>query len=384
MRNFRIATISGIPIQVNVSLLVFLPILAWLIGSGVQIAFYADLITAATGVAISVDPLLEGTTPWVIGITAAVGLFASVGVHELGHATMARRYGIETESITLWILGGLASLREMPKEWTREFWVAVAGPATSVLVAGVCYLAVVALPASTPVLTFVFGWLFVTNLILAVFNLLPAFPMDGGRVLRALLGRRRSYADATRIAASIGKGFAVLFAIIGVLAPSPILILLALFIYVAATGESRVVALEAALEGVTARDVLDREPATIDADESVATLVDRMLAERTTSYTVVDAGDAGDVVGVVDLEHLKRVDDEAGTAVREVMAGGVAEVTPETPAFDVLVAMGDGDAGVAVVVDADGTVVGQITNTSLGAFLQFRRETGGLQPRVAT
>jgi len=381
MRNFRIATISGIPIQVNVSLLVFLPILAWLIGSGVQIAFYADLITAATGVAIPVDPLLEGTTPWVIGITAAVGLFASVGVHELGHATMARRYGIETESITLWILGGLASLREMPKQWTQEFWVAIAGPATSVLVAGACYLAVLALPASTPVATFVFGWLLVTNLVLAAFNLLPAFPMDGGRVLRALLGRRRSYADATRIAASIGKGFAVLFAVVGVLAPSPILILLALFIYVAATGESRVVALEAALEGVTACDVLDREPATIDVDESVSTLVDRMLAERTTTYTVVEAGD---VVGVVDLEHLKRVDDEAGTAVRAVMEEGVTEVTPDTPAFDVLVAMGDGDAGVAVVVDEAGTVVGQITNTSLGAFLQFRRETGGLQPRVAT
>ncbi|MEF8855691.1 MAG: site-2 protease family protein [Haloarculaceae archaeon] len=380
MRNFRIATISGIPIQVNVSLLVFLPILAWLIGSGVQIAFYADFIAAASGVRVPLDPLLAGTTPWVIGITAAIGLFASVGVHELGHAAMARQYGIETESITLWILGGLASLQEMPREWSREFWVAVAGPATSVALGLVAYLGLVLAPASAPVLTFILGWLFVTNLILAAFNLLPAFPMDGGRVLRALLGRKRPYADATRIAASVGKGFAIFFAVVGVLAFSPILVLLALFIYVAGSSESRIVALEAALEGVHARDVLDREPATVDADVTVESLVDRMLTERQTTYTVLEAGE---VVGVVALEKLKRVEDEAGTTVGEVMDAGVTEVAPETPAFDVLVSM-EGETGVAVVLDEDGTVLGQITATSLGSFLQFRREAGGLRPRMAT
>ena len=381
MRNFRIGTISGIPIKINVSLLIVLPILAWLIGSGVQLAIYTDLIAAVTGVSIPLAPLQAGSTPWLIGSAAAIGLFASVGVHELGHAAMARRYGIETESITLWILGGLASLKEMPREWQKELWVALAGPATSVLVAVVCFGAVLVLPASTPAITFVFGWLFVTNLILTVFNMLPAFPMDGGRVLRALLGRTRPYAEATRIAASVGKGFAILFAVVGVLAFSPILLLVALFVYVAGAGESRIVALEAALEEVTAADLVDREPDTIDADDSVQTLVDRMLSEKRTTYTVVDAGDG---VGVVAIEHLKGVDDEAATRVREVMASGVTEVTPDTRAFDVVVAMSTGDAHVAVVVDeATGEVIGLITATSLGEFLQFREDTSGLQPRVA-
>jgi Zn-dependent protease/CBS domain-containing protein len=379
MYNYRITTIGGIPIRVNISLLLFLPVLAWLIGSGVQIELYAGLIETLSGVALDVGVLRAGNTPWLVGAVAALGLFASVGIHELGHSWAARRYGIETESITLWILGGLASLKEMPKEWNREFWIAVAGPITSVLTGGVCFLVLLALPASMPVVAFVFGWLFVTNVFLAVFNMVPAFPMDGGRVLRSLLARNRPYGDATRIAARLGAGFAILFAIFGVLAFSPILLLLALFLYSAATGESRVVALEAALDGIAARDLVEREPATVDAEESVATLTERMLQERRTSFTVLDGGD---VVGIVTLENLRTGDDEQLTPVRDVMVTGVSEVAADTPAFEVVVEMGGGDAGVAVVMDGD-DVVGQITATSLGEFLQFREETRGLKPRVA-
>ncbi len=379
MFNYRITTIAGIPIKVNVSLLIFLPVLAWLIGSGGQIEVYAGLIEALAGVSIDTSVLVAGNTPWLVGAAAAIGLFASVGIHELGHAWAAARYGIKTESITLWILGGLASLERMPKEWNREFWIAVAGPITSLLTALVCLGLTLTLPTSLPVAIFVFGWLFVTNVILAVFNLLPAFPMDGGRVLRALLARSRPYADATRIAARLGTVFAVLFVVLGIFGGSPIFLLLALFLWTAATGESRVVALEASLEGITAGDLVDRDPATVDAEDSVASLTERMLTERRTVYTVLD-GDA--VVGAVALEHLKTVADEEATPVRDVMATGVQEVTAESPAFDVVMAMSSGEASVAVVREA-GAVVGQVTATSLGEFLQFREETKGLQPRVA-
>jgi Zn-dependent protease len=191
--------------------------LAWLIGSGVQIGIYAGLIEQYMGISLDVSVLRAGYIPWIIGIIAAIGLFVSVTLHELGHSWVALRYGLEIESITLWILGGIAALTEIPREWNREFWIAIAGPITSVLTGVAFYLALLAVPGSAPVTAFVLGWLTVVNVTLAVFNLLPAFPMDGGRILRALLARRRPYATATRIAGRIGVIFAFVFAIGGVL-----------------------------------------------------------------------------------------------------------------------------------------------------------------------
>ncbi|MEF8869500.1 MAG: site-2 protease family protein, partial [Haloarculaceae archaeon] len=244
MRSFTLGDIWGIPIRINTSLIVFLPVLAWLIGSGGQIEIYAGFIETLTGVGFDLARLRAGSTPWVIGVAAAVGLFASVTVHELGHSWVALRYGLTIESITLWILGGMAALSAIPREWNREFWIAIAGPVTSVLLAAVCYVGLLVVPSSLVVPRFLFGWLAITNVTLAVFNLLPAFPMDGGRILRALLARRRPYASATRIAGRIGVIFAFVFAIVGVFTFQIILLLLAFFVYGAATTESRTVLLD--------------------------------------------------------------------------------------------------------------------------------------------
>jgi Zn-dependent protease len=236
VRNFHITTVWGIPIRVNISLLVFLPILAWLISSSGQITVYAGIVGGLAGTELDAARLQAGNVRWLIGGTAAVGLFVSVALHELGHAWAAMRYDIKVDSITLWLLGGLASLSEMPKEWNREFWIAIAGPITSVLIGLACYAALITLPASAQVTVFIVGWLAVTNLFLAAFNMLPAFPMDGGRILRALLARNRPYVSATKIAARLGTLFAVFFGVIGALSVSPMLILLALFVYAAASG----------------------------------------------------------------------------------------------------------------------------------------------------
>jgi Zn-dependent protease len=213
MRSLKVAQVWGIPIKIHISLLVVLPLFAWLLGSGQQVELYAGLIEGLTGTPLDTEALtLDGALPWIIGSAAAVGLFVSVALHELGHAWAALRYDFEVESITLWILGGLASLGSIPREWDKEFWIAVAGPITSILTGVVCYAALFAVLSSQPVVVFVVGWLAVTNVVLAVFNMVPAFPMDGGRVLRALLARNQSYAAATRTAAGIGKLFAILFA----------------------------------------------------------------------------------------------------------------------------------------------------------------------------
>ncbi|MFC4550829.1 MULTISPECIES: site-2 protease family protein [Halorussus] len=380
MRNYEVVSVWGIPIRINVSLLVVLPILAWLIGSGEQIGLYTDIINGFPDVALDVGVLRAGNTPWVIGIAAAVGLFVSVTLHELGHAWAARRYGIEVESITLWLLGGLANLKVMPKEWKQELWIALAGPAASVVVAVVCYGAVLALPASAPVLTFVVGWLVVTNLTLTAFNLLPAFPMDGGRVLRALLARNRPYPAATRIAARLGSAFAILFAVLGVLSFSPMLLILALFIYGAANGESRMVALETLLDGVTARDVMTADVATVAAETPLSELGTRMVEERRTAYLVAD--ETGSVVGVVSLEHLRRRRRDA-TTVRDVMTETFPRVDADAPMFDVVGLMSEGRAS-AALVEAGGEVVGIITAADLATTLAVRREAGTpVEPRVA-
>ncbi|NLV05340.1 peptidase M50 [Haloarcula rubripromontorii] len=377
MRNFHITTVWGIPIRVNVSLLIFLPVLAWIIGSGAQIAVYAGIVSALSGVSLDLTVLTAGQTPWLIGTAAAVGLFASVALHELGHAWAAMRYGLRVESITLWILGGLANLEAMPKEWNRELVIALAGPAVSILTGLACYAALFALPASAQVTLFVIGWLAVTNIFLAVFNMLPAFPMDGGRVLRALLARKRPYATATRIAARIGTGFAVLFAVIGVLSFSPLLLLLALFVYGAASSESRTVALAALLEGLTVDDVASPLDATIEADATVEDLVDRMFADRRTEFAVTRGGDVVGVVTVGDFRTLSKTEREADT-VADLMDTDLPRFASETAAFDALVELDTARATAAFVDGPEGTRV--VSREDFASAMEMRRLVGSPEP----
>jgi Zn-dependent protease/predicted transcriptional regulator len=373
MRSYTIARIWDIPIRINVSLVVFLPVLAWLIGSGGQIELYAGVLEGLTDVAFDLDVLTAGNTPWAIGIAAAVGLFVSVTLHELGHSWVAIRYGLSIDSITLWILGGMAALSEMPREWDREFWIAIAGPVTSVAVGAVCYVSVLALGPSLPVVRFVLGWLALTNGILAAFNLLPAFPMDGGRILRALLARNRSYASATRVAGRIGVIFAILFAVIGVLGFNVILLLLALFIYGAATTESRTVLLDELLEGVVVGDVMTRDPPTVSSGTTVAELVDRMMRDRKTAYPVVDDA-TGDVVGVVTLEDLRDVREVERDAIQVgEIAREVPRVDPTADAFDTLAAL-TGTAGNLMLVGDERDVVGLLTQGDYAHALSMQRE----------
>ncbi|QIO21585.1 site-2 protease family protein [Haloarcula sp. JP-L23] len=377
MRNYHITTVWGIPIRVNISLLVFLPVLAWLIGSGAQIEFYAGIVGGLAGTELDLVRLQAGTTPWLVGTLAAVGLFVSVTLHELGHAWAAMRYDLEVESITLWILGGLASFKQMPREWNREFWIAVAGPITSVAVGAVCYAGVLALPASATVTLFVVGWLAVTNVMLAVFNMVPAFPMDGGRVLRALLARNRPYASATRIAARIGTAFAVLFAVFGALTFSPLLILLALFIYAAATGESRTVALSDLLDGLTVGDVARPVALTVDADASIEDLVDRMFADRSSEFTVTENGEVIGVVTIEDFRALSKAEREADT-VADLMETDLPRMAADSPAFDALVELDTARASAALIEGPDGVHV--VTRADFASAMEMRRLVGTSGP----
>ncbi len=364
MRNYTVGRIWGIPIRLNISLLVFLPILAYLIGSGQQLELYGGFIADLAGQDLEVGALREAR--WTIGVLAAVGLFAGVLLHELGHSYVALRYGIGISSITLWIFGGVAALDRIPEEWNREFWIAVAGPVVSVAVGVVCLLSLPFLPAGYPVLLFVVGWLGVVNIVLAVFNLLPAFPMDGGRILRALLARSMPRARATNVAANVGVGFSFVFIVFGALAFNIILILIGFFVYLAAKNEARVTAIAEALDGFTVGDVVTRSPRTIDADASLEELADRVLDSRATSFTVVDDGE---YVGFVNLDHgIRKVghDERATTKVRDVMTSSDVVLDAGSPAFDGYVEIATARADHAVV-ERDGETVGLV---GLGDFYE--------------
>jgi len=184
----------------------------------------------------------------IAGISLIAVVFGCVILHELGHALMARRFGIPTLDITMYPIGGVARLERMPREPAQEFWIAIAGPAVNLTIA----IALFAISLSTgrslaietlmPPDASLLGMLMWVNLILAGFNMLPAFPMDGGRVFRAWLASKTTYRRATRIAAWVGQGMALLFGIMGVTGFSPVLVFVAMFVFFGARQEAQLVA----------------------------------------------------------------------------------------------------------------------------------------------
>jgi len=364
MRGLKIGTALGIPVRLNWTFLIVLPLFAYLIGS--QVGMIAEVMNEALGAGIDPAALAGGLTPWVLGLAAAVGLFVGVLLHEFGHSVVAMRYGYEIESITLWLLGGLASFAEFPEDWKHEFWIAVAGPIVSVAVGVGCYAVFALAPVGSNAVLFVFGYLALLNVVLAGFNMLPAFPMDGGRVLRALLARNQPHAQATQRAAAVGKAFAFVMGIVGLLSFQLLLIVLAFFIYIAASGEAQQTTLKAAFEDVTVGDVMTgREDLhTVSEDASVAELMSRMFEERHTGYPVL-RGD--DLVGMVTLEDARSVREVERDAYRvdDVMATNVVAVGPETDAMTALQTMQENGVGRLPVVDRQERLVGIISRSDL-------------------
>jgi Zn-dependent protease/predicted transcriptional regulator len=382
MWNYRVVTVTGIPIRVNITLLLFIPVVVWLIAGNVGTPegaeIWVEILAGLSDAEVSAEGLRAGNTPWVLGALAAVGLFFGVTVHELGHAWTARRYDLEISSITLWIFGGMAHMEENPKEWKTEFWIAVAGPITSVVVAGAFYVALQLVP-TVPALVFVFGWLTIMNVVLAVFNMVPAFPMDGGRVLRALLARNRPYAKATQTAATVAKFLAVGMGIVGLLG-NPVLVLIALFVYVAASSESRMTAIGEALSDVKVADLMTREVKTVSPDDTVQELFDRMLVERHTGYPVVRNGN---VAGIVTLSDAKEVRPEEREAllVEDIMTEEVVTVEPAEDAFEALQTLSRESFGRLVVVE-NGELAGILSRTDVMTALDVL-QGGGVSPERA-
>jgi Zn-dependent protease/CBS domain-containing protein len=375
MRGIRIGSAFGIPIRLDITFLLVLPLFAWLIGT--DISNLTGVINNLFGTAIAPDPLTVGSMRWVLGSAAALGLFFGVLLHEFGHSLVAMRYGYEIESITLWLFGGVARFTDIPEDWKQEFTIAVAGPIVSVLVGVVSYVGFVALPLGDPV-KFVLGYLALTNVALAVFNMLPGFPMDGGRVLRALLARNRPHARATQIAAEVGKVFAFLLGLFGLFA-NLFLVALAFFIYMGASSEAQQTVMKAAFQDVTVRDIMTprSDLHVVDEKTSVAELLDRMFRERHTGYPVMQNGQLVGMVTLDDARSVREVERDA-YRVEEVMARDLATITPDADAMEAITMMQQHGVGRLPVLDETGEFVGLVSRSDLVTAFNIIQSRGSL------
>jgi len=365
--SFRIGRLFGIPILIHFTFLLIIPLFAWIIAS--QITTTTDLIQGIYHVPIDTSLITAGLMPYVLGTIVSFGLFGGVLIHELAHSLIAKRNGIGINSITLLIFGGIASMEDRIPDPMVELPMALVGPLTSLLVGMVCsglvYIvpSVIADPAVAGVLIFVFGYLGILNIILFAFNLLPAFPMDGGRVLRAWLAKRMPLHRATRIAADIGKGFAVVFGLVGIIFLSPMLLLIAFFIYIGASQETASVKYSVLLQDIRVGNIMSSPVVTVAPALPVTRVIEMMYATKHLGFPVVDHDVLLGMVTVADVHKMPSIDRDA-MQVRDVMRHGVIAVAPETPVVDVLRIMGAKDIGRVLVVDKD-RLVGIVTRTDI-------------------
>jgi len=374
--SLQIGNLAGIPVKLHWSFLLVIPLFAWIIGS--QIRLTTELIAALFGVPIDVTLIAAGLNPYILGSIVALGLFVGVFIHEMAHSLIAKAKGIKIHSITLLILGGVSQMEETMPDPRIELPMALAGPMTSLALglisAALVYIfdAVVPDPAVAGVLVFTFGYLGLLNILLFGFNLLPAFPMDGGRVLRAWLARRMPLSRATRIAADVGKGFAVVFGIVGLLFLNPILIIIAFFIYIGASQEATFLRYNILLQDITVADAMSSPVVTVEPTMPLSRLVEMMYETKHLGFPVVDRGALVGIVALADVHKITPHDREA-MQVRDVMTRSPTTLPPSAPLLDALKIITGKDIGRIPVV-SDGALVGIVTRTDVLRVMELREE----------
>jgi Zn-dependent protease/CBS domain-containing protein len=311
------------------------------------------------------------------GTIFIVLLFLCVLLHELGHVFAARHFGVQTRDVTLWPFGGIASMEHMPEKPSQELIVALAGPAVNVVIAaGILLwlgsrldlesLAQIQNPAVSLAVKVA-----AANVILLVFNMIPAFPMDGGRVLRALLAMRLGNARATEVAATIGQGFAVVFGVVGIFY-NPMLIIIALFIFLAASGEASQAQLRAVAQGTLVSDAMITKFQSLSTNASVNDAAQALIRTTQTEFPVVDG--AGRLRGVLTREAMIKALKDRGpdTPVLEVMQEDVPTVSARAKLDTALRSLTQKGRPVVGVTSADGRLIGLLTMENLGEMMMIQ------------
>jgi Zn-dependent protease/CBS domain-containing protein len=325
--SFQIGKIIGIPIKIDISLLLILALFTYVFATD-KIAIYG-FVLGFGGLPVSLPGQL------VLGAILSVLFFICVLLHELGHSYVTQRYGYKINGITLFIFGGVSQIEEMPREPRMELTIAVVGPLVSLLLGGIFYgmylLFAYLGDALVPQIGFVIsGTLAFYNVILGFFNLIPAFPIDGGRVLRAALARTTDYGRATRIAASVGKVFAIAMAVFGFFY-NFWLILIAVFVYVGASQEAQATEISIALEDLKVKDIMTPHVEFVSPELTLHQFTDFIHTHKHTSYPVLEHDKLVGIITVMDLHNIQKTDQDA-TYIRDVMHKDVLTISPDEAA----------------------------------------------------
>jgi len=354
--SIQIGKVMGIPIKIHISFLLVLVLFPYVFSKDAEFGF-ADVASA---------PLR-----YALALTLTILLFSCVLLHELGHSWVAMRYGIGIRSITLILLGGIAAMDEVPRDPRAEMRISIAGPLVSLTIGVLCYLAYLGLGSydlvQIPTISYIsrfLGSIAYINIVLFVFNLIPAFPMDGGRVLRAWYAGRMPYLRATRKAVHIGKMLAIAMGVFGLFV-TPWLILIAFFIYIGASEEKKYAEVSVMLEGISVRDLMTREIAYVQDNLTISELLRLMFEKKHLGYPVVDQF-TGKIIGIVTFTDIRSVpmSEHGNVLVREVMVKNVIFVPEDADAMDALKMMSTEHAGQLLVQDR-GSITGIVSRTDL-------------------
>jgi stage IV sporulation protein FB len=325
------------------------------------------------------------------GVVAITILFALVTLHELGHSFAAMSYGIPVKQIILSPIGGVAQLTRMPDKPVHELVVAIAGPAVNILMAILMLAVAVALGIdfgalisgftglTGATLMALFSYVFISNIFLAIFNLIPAFPMDGGRILRALMAMRLEYARATKLAATVGRGFAVLFGMYGLLNGNLFMIFIAIFIYGAGTQEVRMSALKQVLRGHTVEQAFSSTTYRLEPSYTLQQAANMAAYSGQSSFAIV-SGDK--LVGFLPQEELQKAlrTHPTYTPVSEVMLTGIRPVKPSSDLYMVQERMQEERLDALPVVSEIGRFLGTISRHQIAELFRVVKS----QPPIIT
>ena len=354
-KSIKIGEIAGIPIKIHFSFLLILPFFAWIFGNNIQSFLEYMEVTKAS---LSLNS-------YFLGLILAILVFVSVALHELAHSFMARSRGMEINDITLMLLGGVAQMDEISEDTTDEALMALIGPVFSLVFGYLLYqISGIFSYEVLPDLKIVLFFLGQINIYLGIFNLIPAFPTDGGRVLRALIAKRKSYLEATKIAMQIGRTMAFLLVITGFLTGNFILIFIAFYIFMAASQEYQHTLLKKGLAGLQVKDLMTRDVKTVSGELFLSQLLNKMFDERHSGYPVVDNDH---LKGMVTMEDIKKVNqsEHGMKKVRQIMSSEIKKMHPDDEIYNALKIISRENIGRLLVVDENDNLVGIITRTDI-------------------
>lgn len=341
--SFKIFSIFGIPVELHITFLALMLL--------IYIVAYFKII-----------PAINLITAVLITL-----VFVTVVIHELSHSYLAKRYGIKIERIVLLPIGGLSEMEEIPKDPAQELRIALAGPLSNIIIAFIGYIVLIIFGSYLSiVLSGALYYFIYINLLLGFFNLLPAFPMDGGRILRAFLAERMSFIKATKLAANIGKQFAILMAIVGVFF-NLLLILIGIFVYVGADAEYKSVIVSTLLGDEMVKDVMTTDVHTLNPENTIQETLKTMFSEKHMGYPVTDNGK---MVGIITFDDISKIpENERDKLIKDIMTVNLIISDPNEDLVETIGKLNKNRIGRVPVVE-NGELVGIVSKTDITNTLQ--------------